>query len=155
MVKACIFGQVDPSTHFSGNRQPTVLLLHNNPPADSGHYLIQNAEGLHPLVTEGGPPMMKPNSGVADKAIDRILELSGDAHLQRRGTVGDSMKPKSVSDSYRILRVHHRFSWIQSIRFALWLHAGEAVGPTSTNRHEIALRLGDRTGGNADRDLCG
>jgi hypothetical protein len=68
--------------------------------------------------------MMKPNSGVADKATDRILELSGDAHLQRRGTVGDSMKPKSVSDWYRILRVHHRFSRIQSIRFALWLHAG-------------------------------
>jgi hypothetical protein len=38
------------------------------------------------------PPMMKPNSGVADKAIDRILELSVDAHIQRRWTVRDSAK---------------------------------------------------------------
>ena len=36
--------------------------------------------------------MMKPNSGVADTAIDRILELSVDAHIQRRGTVWDSAK---------------------------------------------------------------
>jgi len=35
-----------------------------------------------------------------------------------------SMKPKSISDWYRILRVHHQFSRMQSIRFALWLHAG-------------------------------
>lgn len=28
---------------------------------------------------------MKPNSGVADTAIDRILELSVDAHIRRRG----------------------------------------------------------------------
>jgi hypothetical protein len=31
--------------------------------------------------------MMRPNSGVADKAIDQILELSVDAHIRRRGTV--------------------------------------------------------------------
>ena len=68
--------------------------------------------------------MMRPNSGVADKATDRILELSVDAHIRKRGTVRDSMKPKSISDWYRILRVHYRLSRIQSIRFALWLHAG-------------------------------
>ena len=68
--------------------------------------------------------MMRANSGVADKAIDRILELSVDAHIRRRGTVRNSMKPKSISDLYRILRVHYRFSRIQSIRFALWLYAG-------------------------------
>ena len=35
------------------------------------------------------------------------------------------MKPKSICDWYRILRVHHRFSRTKkSIRFALWLHAG-------------------------------
>jgi hypothetical protein len=55
--------------------------------------------------------MIKPNSGVANKAIDTF-----------RGS--QSMKPKSISDWYRILRVHHRLSRIQSIRFALWLHAG-------------------------------
>jgi hypothetical protein len=54
---------------------------------------------------------MKPNSDVAHKAIDTF----------RRS---QSMKPKSISDWYRILRVRHRFSWIQSIRFALWLRAG-------------------------------
>jgi hypothetical protein len=54
---------------------------------------------------------MKPNSNVANKAID----------TSRRS---QSMKPKSISDWYRILRVHHRFSRIQSIRFSLWLRAG-------------------------------
>ena len=34
--------------------------------------------------------MMKPNSGVANRAIEKILELSADAHIRRRGTVKDS-----------------------------------------------------------------
>jgi hypothetical protein len=34
--------------------------------------------------------MMKPNSGVANKGIERILELSADAQIRRRGTVKDS-----------------------------------------------------------------
>jgi hypothetical protein len=55
--------------------------------------------------------MMKPNSGVANKAINTV----------RRS---QSMKPKSIRDWYRVLRMHYRLSRIQSIRFALWLHAG-------------------------------
>jgi hypothetical protein len=31
--------------------------------------------------------MMQPNSGLASRSIDRILELSADAHIRRRGTV--------------------------------------------------------------------
>ena len=34
--------------------------------------------------------MMKANSGLANTGIERILELSADAHIQRRGTVKDS-----------------------------------------------------------------
>ena len=34
--------------------------------------------------------MMKPKSGVANKGIERILELSADAQIRRRGTVKDS-----------------------------------------------------------------
>jgi len=34
--------------------------------------------------------MMKPNSGIASNGIERILELSADAHIRRRGTVKDS-----------------------------------------------------------------
>ena len=34
--------------------------------------------------------MMKANSGLANKGIERILELSADAHIQRRWTVKDS-----------------------------------------------------------------
>jgi hypothetical protein len=34
--------------------------------------------------------MMKPNSGLASNGIERILELSADAHIRRRGTVKDS-----------------------------------------------------------------
>ena len=34
--------------------------------------------------------MMKANLGLANKDIERILELSADAHIRRRGTVKDS-----------------------------------------------------------------
>ena len=34
--------------------------------------------------------MMQANLGLANKGIERILELSADAHIQRRGTVKDS-----------------------------------------------------------------
>ncbi len=34
--------------------------------------------------------MMKPNSDLGEKSIERILELSADAHIRRRGTVKDS-----------------------------------------------------------------
>ncbi len=34
--------------------------------------------------------MMKSNSGLASKAIERILELSADAQIRRRGTLKDS-----------------------------------------------------------------
>jgi len=34
--------------------------------------------------------MMKPNSGVGNEGIERILELSADAHIRRRGTIKDS-----------------------------------------------------------------
>src|SRR5260370_4498849 len=37
-------------------------------------------------------PMDEPDSGIANKSIDRILELSADAHIRRRGTVRDSAK---------------------------------------------------------------
>jgi hypothetical protein len=34
--------------------------------------------------------MIKDNLGLANKGIERILELSADAHIRRRGTVKDS-----------------------------------------------------------------
>lgn len=34
--------------------------------------------------------MMKVNSGVADRVIERILELSADAQIERRGTIKGS-----------------------------------------------------------------
>ncbi len=34
--------------------------------------------------------MMEANSGIANKAIEQIVELSADAHIQRRGTIPDS-----------------------------------------------------------------
>jgi len=34
--------------------------------------------------------MMKANLGLANKGIERILELSADAHIRKRGTVNDS-----------------------------------------------------------------
>src|SRR5258708_28205620 len=47
--------------------------------------------GVQPPYTEKeAQPMMKANSGIANKGIERILELSADAHVRRRGTVKDS-----------------------------------------------------------------
>ena len=34
--------------------------------------------------------MMKADSGIANRAIQQILELSADAHIRRRGTIQDS-----------------------------------------------------------------
>jgi hypothetical protein len=34
--------------------------------------------------------MLKANQGLANKGIERILELSAEAHIQRRGTVMNS-----------------------------------------------------------------
>jgi len=51
---------------------------------------MQNLAGSHPLLQKEAEPMMKPNSGLANKVIERILELSADAHIQRRGTAKDS-----------------------------------------------------------------
>ena len=87
------------------------VLLHNDPPADSGLYLIPNPGGLRPLLTEGGPPMIE------------TYRCRGQSH-RSNPWVGDSMKPKPILDWYRILRAHYRFSRIRSIRFALWLYAG-------------------------------
>ena len=36
--------------------------------------------------------MMKANLGLANKGIERVLELSADAHIRRRGTVKDSLE---------------------------------------------------------------
>ena len=34
--------------------------------------------------------MMKASSGLANMSIERVLELSADAHIRRRGTIKDS-----------------------------------------------------------------
>ncbi len=41
--------------------------------------------------------MMKPNAGFANKGIERILELSADAHIQRRETAEDSPEFHSLT----------------------------------------------------------
>jgi hypothetical protein len=42
------------------------------------------------MLQKEAKPMMEPNSVLANKGIERILELSADAHIRRRGTVKDS-----------------------------------------------------------------
>ena len=51
---------------------------------------MQVPQGLAPYFTEGVQAMMKPNVRIANMSIERILELSADAHVQRRGTVQGS-----------------------------------------------------------------
>ena len=41
--------------------------------------------------------MMKANAGLASKGIERILELSADAHIRRRGTVRGSAEFHSLT----------------------------------------------------------
>jgi hypothetical protein len=42
------------------------------------------------ILQKEAEPMMESSSGLANKVIERILELSADAHIRRRGTVKDS-----------------------------------------------------------------
>src|SRR5882762_5296164 len=42
-------------------------------------------------------PMMNDSEGLANKGIERILELSADAHIRRRGTVKDSPEFHSLT----------------------------------------------------------
>ncbi len=51
---------------------------------------MQSPEGLAPLLQKEVKPMMKTNSELANKGIERILELSADAHIRRRGTIKGS-----------------------------------------------------------------
>src|SRR6267378_601084 len=52
--------------------------------------LIHNPRGSLPYLQKEAQPMMKANLGLANKGIERILELSADAHVRRRETVKDS-----------------------------------------------------------------
>jgi len=42
-------------------------------------------------------PMMNDSEGLANQGIERILELSADAHIRRRGTVKDSPEFHSLT----------------------------------------------------------
>ena len=51
---------------------------------------MQEPQGLDPLLEKEAEPMMEANAGLASKGIERILELSADAHIRRRGTAKGS-----------------------------------------------------------------
>ena len=51
---------------------------------------MQSPKGLTPLLQKEVKPMMKTNSEFANQGIERILELSADAHIRRRGTIKGS-----------------------------------------------------------------
>jgi hypothetical protein len=51
---------------------------------------MQSGAELVPYMEKEAEPMMKANLGLANKGIERILELSADAHRRRRGTMKDS-----------------------------------------------------------------
>ena len=67
-----------------------VSLLGDNLPADCRILLIWSLGDPYPCLQKEAEPTMKPNSGLADKGIERILKLSANAHIQRRLTVKDS-----------------------------------------------------------------
>ena len=52
-----------------------------------GFPLSRSPEGLAPLLQKEGQVMLKTNSDFENKGIERILELSADAHIRRRGTI--------------------------------------------------------------------
>jgi len=45
--------------------------------------------------------MMMPNAGLANRVIERILELSADAHIQRRGTDKNSPEFHKLTEVIR------------------------------------------------------
>jgi hypothetical protein len=67
------------------------VCLRNNPPANSGLCLIRNDGRTAPFVSEKEVrSMMTANSGLANRVIERIVELSADAQIERRMTAKDS-----------------------------------------------------------------
>jgi hypothetical protein len=54
-------------------------------------------EACTPYFQKEAQPMMKPNAGLANKGIERILELSADAHIQRREAAKDSPEFHSLT----------------------------------------------------------
>jgi hypothetical protein len=55
-----------------------------------GFALSKISETCALILQKEAEPMKEANSGIANKAIEQILELSADAHIRRRGTVQDS-----------------------------------------------------------------
>jgi hypothetical protein len=53
-------------------------------------YPYSQSRRLAPMLRKEARPMLKADQGLAKKGIERILELSADAHIQRRGTVKGS-----------------------------------------------------------------
>ena len=49
-----------------------------------------NPQRLDPYVQKEGQAMINAGAGLANKGIERILELSADAHIRRRETIKDS-----------------------------------------------------------------
>jgi hypothetical protein len=49
------------------------------------------------LLQKGDGSMMKANSSLAGKVIERIVELSADAHIRRRGVLTDSLEFQALS----------------------------------------------------------
>jgi len=59
--------------------------LYANHPGGAHPYLCQRKERK-----EGGLPVMTSDTGLANLAIEQVLELSADAHIERRMTAQDS-----------------------------------------------------------------
>src|SRR5260370_21963137 len=55
-----------------------------------GFPLYGVSEACTLILQKEAEPMMKAKAGLAKKGIERILELSADAHIQRRRTAKDS-----------------------------------------------------------------
>jgi hypothetical protein len=55
-----------------------------------GFALYKISESCALILQKEAEPMREANSGIANRAIEQILELSADAHIQKRGTVKDS-----------------------------------------------------------------
>jgi hypothetical protein len=67
-----------------------VFLLHDNPQQIRGFTLSRIPQARTLYLQKEAQPMMNGSEGLANKGIERILELSADAHIRRRGTVKDS-----------------------------------------------------------------
>jgi hypothetical protein len=75
-----------------------AMRLGDSPIEDSGHYLMRKLGGTAPFAGEKEVrSMRKADTGLANRVIERILELSADAQIERRKMAKDTPEFRNLA----------------------------------------------------------